>query len=263
MSTTEHVQSLARGLDVIRVFTAGPESGSGQMRGALTLTEVAERTGLSRATARRFLLTLTDLGYVSQRERTFELTPKVLELGYSYFASADLPQIIQPVLEDVSAHLGESVSAAVLDGTDIVYIARAHIRRIMRINLNVGTRLPAYATSMGRVLLAYLPEQETHQGLRFPLQPLTPHTVTNPDELMSALQTVRQRGWSLVEHELEVGLRSLAVPVFGPEGVVAAMNVALGVTNGLDASHAELERRFVMPLQAAAEHVRATLEKQR
>ncbi|GAA1804698.1 IclR family transcriptional regulator domain-containing protein [Nesterenkonia flava] len=264
MSTGDYVQSLARGLEVIRAFTEEPEGEPQHLRMALSLTEIAERTGLSRATARRFLLTLADLGYVSQRGRTFELTPKVLELGYSYFASADLPQLIQPVLEDVSTKLGESVSASVLDGAEIVYIARAHIRRIMRINIAVGTRLPAYATSMGRVHLAHVGPDEVLTRLKLPLKALTPHTVTDLDELFAQLEATRIHGWSLVEHELEVGLRSVAVPVFAPGGeVVAAMNVALGMTNGLDSSPAELEQRFVRPLQHEAERIQAALRQQR
>lgn len=264
MSTTEYVQSLARGLEVIRAFTEDPEDEPAPVRPALILTEIAERTGLSRATTRRFLLTLTELGYVAQRGRTFELTPKVLELGYSYFASADLPQLIQPVLEEVSARLGESVSSSVLEGPEIVYIARAHIRRIMRINIAAGTRLPAYATSMGRVHLAHLPQEEVISSLPLPLKALTPHTITTVDVLLAQLQSVRQSGWSLVEHELEVGLRSVAVPVFDADGgVVAALNVALGMTNGLDSTPAEIERRFVSPLQEAAVHIQSALQQQR
>lgn len=264
MATREHVQSLARGLDVIRAFTEEAGAAPSGLRTGLSLTEVAERTNLSRATARRFLLTLADLGYVTQSGPSFELTPKVLELGYSYFASADLPQLIQPVLEDVSTQLGESASASVLDGGEIVYIARAHIRRIMSINIAVGTRLPAYATSMGRVHLAHLETDDLWQRLEQPLKPLTPHTVTDSEQLLERLKQTRSRGWSLVEHELEVGLRSLAVPVFSPEGeVIAALNVALGVTNGLDSASKELETQFVKPLQSAAEHIHYSLRQQR
>lgn len=260
----EYVQSLARGLKVIRAFGREPEGGDGQVRAELSLTEVADRAGLSRATARRLLLTLTEMGYVSQRGRGFELTPKVLELGYSYFASADLPQLIQPVIEGVSAQVGESVSASVLDGGEIVYIARAHIRRIMRINISAGTRLPAYATSMGRVHLAHLPAEEQRRRLEPPLPALTDHTLTDPEELLRRLAQVRKQGWSMVEHELELGLRSVAVPVFAPEGhVVAALNVALGMANGLDVVEEDVEGRFVEPLRAAAEEIQQVLGQQR
>lgn len=260
----EYVQSLARGLEVIRAFGREPEGGDGQTRTELSLTEVAERAGLSRATARRLLLTLAEMGYVSQRGRGFALTPRVLELGYSYFASADLPQLIQPVVESVSEQLGESVSASVLDEGEIVYIARAHTRRIMRINISAGTRLPAYATSMGRVHLAHLPQEEQRRRLQPPLPALTDHTVTDPCELMRRLESVREQGWSIVEHELEVGLRSVAVPVFAPEGhVAAALNVALGMANGLDVAAQEIEGRFVAPLRAAADEVQRVLGQQR
>lgn len=263
MSSSEHVQSLARGLDVIRAFTEEPDHGLRPSHVGLSLTEIADRTGLSRATARRFLLTLTDLGYVAQRGRVFHLTPKVLELGYSYFASVDLPQLVQPLLEELSVELGESVSASVLEGAEIVYIARAHIRRIMNINIALGTRLPAYATSMGRVHLARLDQDEVIRRLDFPLPPLTPHTVTGQDELLARLDTTRSQGWSLVEHELEVGLRSIAVPVFDPEGdAVAAVNVALGMTTGLGASDEELEDRFVDPLRSLAQRIGSALRQQ-
>ena len=260
----EYVQSLARGLEVIRVFGREPEDGESQVRAELSLTEVAERAGLSRATARRLLLTLAEMGYVTQHGRGFALTPRVLELGYSYFASADLPQLIQPVVERVSAEVGESVSASVLDGGEIVYIARAHTRRIMRINISAGTRLPAYATSMGRIHLAYLPAEEQRRRLQPPLPALTDHTVTDPRELQRRLGEVREQGWSMVEHELEMGLRSVAVPVFAPEGhVAAALNVALGMANGLDVAPQQIESRFVAPLRDAAEEIRQVLGQQR
>lgn len=264
MGGSEYVQSLARGLEVIRAFGRDVEGELGQKPTTLTLTEVAERTGLSRATARRLLLTLTTVGYVSQQGRGFELTPKVLGLGYSYFASADLPQFIQPVIEEVSAEVGESVSASVLDGSEIVYIARAHSRRIMRINISAGTRLPAYATSMGRVHLAHLPQEEVMKILDLPLQPLTEETVTDLAELIRRLEKVREQGWCLVEHELEHGLRSVAVPVFAPDGrIAAALNVALGMTNGLGRTTEDLENRFVRALHAAAGEIQEALRQQR
>ncbi|GAB3179900.1 IclR family transcriptional regulator C-terminal domain-containing protein [Nesterenkonia halophila] len=260
MAGGDYVQSLARGVDVIRAFTGGPEGASSTSSAGLSLAEVTERTALSRATARRFLVTLADLGYVVRRGGRFELTPKVLELGYACFASADLSRLIQPVVEDLSARLGESVSAAVLDGGYIVYIARAPVRRVVRLEISVGTRLPAYATSMGRAQLAQLPAGQVRERLELPLAALTPDTVTDVNELFAQLWLGRRRGWILVEHELEAGLRSVAVPVFSPGGeVVAALNVALGTADGAAGSCAELENTFVGPLQEAAERVQVLL----
>lgn len=260
MAGGDYVQSLARGVDVIRAFAGGSKGESSTSSAGLSLAEVAERTALSRATARRFLVTLADLGYVVRRGGRFELTPRVLELGYACFASADLAQLVRPVVEDLSARLGESASAAVLDGADIVYIARAPVRRIMRLEISVGTRLPAYATSMGRAQLAQLPAEQVRERLELPLAALTPDTVTDVDELFARLRLGRRRGWSLVEHELEAGLRSVAVPVFSPGGeVVAALNVALGTSDGAAGGCAELEDAVVGPLQDAAEQVQVLL----
>lgn len=253
------VQSLARGLDVIRAFDAEHHS--------MTLTEVAKLTGLSRATARRFLLTLADLGYVRTDGKRFELTAQVLQLGYAYLSSHSLPQLIEPVLEELSAELNQSASASVLDGTDVVYIARVHTRRIMRVGIAVGTRFPAYATSMGRVLLAYLEPGALERALATgPLDALTPNTVTDPVLLRAELAAVRERGWCLVDQELELGLRSLAVPVFAPDGTVAAaLNVSMGVLSGAAGGVSPLEAAMeLLPaLRAAADRVEAALRAQR
>lgn len=256
----QFVQSLARGLEVIRAFDAEHPS--------MTLTDVAKLTGLSRATARRFLLTLTELGYVRTDGKYFELTAQVLQLGYAYLSSHTLPQLIEPVLEELSAELNESASASVLDGADVVYVARVHTRRIMRVGISVGTRFPAYATSMGRVLLAHLPAEGLERALRArPLQALTPNTITDPDALRAELAAVRERGWCLVDQELEVGLRSLAVPVFAPDGTVAAaLNVSMSTLPGTahsdpDPTTAALE---VLPaLQSAARRIESALRARR
>ena len=215
-----HVQSLGRGLTVIEAFDAENE--------AMTLSDVARRTGLTRATARRFLLTLVDLGYMRTDGRLFSLTPQVLRLGHAYLSAMGLPQIAQPHLADLSAELGESVSVAILDGTDIVYVARVATRRIMTVGITVGTRFPAYATSMGRVLLAALDEPRLDDVLkRSDLRALTERTIVDPTELQAELGRVREQGFSLVDQELEVGLRSLATPLVGADGpVTAAINVS-------------------------------------
>jgi IclR family transcriptional regulator, pca regulon regulatory protein len=219
-----YVQSLDRGLAVIRAFDAEHPR--------LTLSDVARRTGLTRAAARRFLHTLVDLGYVHADGRLFTLRPRVLELGYAYLSSLGLPEIARPHLERLAATVGESASASVLDGSDITYIARVASRRIMSVDLGVGTRLPAYATSMGRVLLAGLPEDEVDAHLG-DLVELTRYTITDREQLMAELARVREQGWSIVDEELEEGLRSLAAPVRDGTGrVVAAVNVSTAARRG-------------------------------
>lgn len=214
------VQSLDRGLAVIRSLSA-PGAG-------LTLSDVARETGLARAVARRFLLTLQDLGYVRAEDRRFTLTPRVLELGYSYLSSLTLPEIAQPHLRDLVGVVHESCSVSVLDGADVVYVAREPTRRIMTVHIAVGTRFPAYATSMGRVLLAGLGTAQLAEFLAgAELRALTPNTMTEPAALQEEIERVRESGWALVDQELEAGLRSIAVPVRDPRGaVVAAVNLS-------------------------------------
>jgi IclR family pca regulon transcriptional regulator len=219
-ASDQYVQSLARGLAVIRAFDTDHP--------VMTLTEVAARTGLTRATARRFLHTLVELGYVRTDGKTFALTAKVLQLGYAYLSGLSLPQLAQPHLEELSLKLGESTSAAVLDGTDIAYIARVTTRRIMNVGITVGTRFPAYATSMGRVLLAGLPPADLKAYLAAAeIKPLTPRAIGTAKELLPVLDTVRAQGWCLLDQELELGLMSVAAPVHDGPKVVAAVNVSL------------------------------------
>jgi IclR family pca regulon transcriptional regulator len=216
----QYVQSLARGLAVIRAFDTDHP--------LMTLTEVAARTDLTRATARRFLHTLVELGYVRTDGKTFALTAKVLQLGYAYLSGLSLPQLAQPHLEELSLKLGESTSAAVLDGTDIAYIARVTTRRIMNVGITVGTRFPAYATSMGRVLLAALPPADLKAYLATAeIKPLTPRGLGTVPELLAVLDKVRAQGWCLLDQELELGLMSVAAPVHDGPKVVAAVNVSL------------------------------------
>lgn len=220
----EFVQSLARGLAVIRAFDVDHP--------ALSLSDVARRTDLTRAAARRFLHTLESLGYVRSDGRLFALTPRVLELGFSYLSALSLPEIVQPHLERLSREVDESVSAAVLDGTDIVYIARVPTRRIMSVRITIGTRFPAYATSMGRVLLAGLEEGEADAVIAASdLVHRAPRTLTDPAALRAELARVRTQGWAVVDGELEAGLRSVAAPVRRRDGtVVAAVNVSTSST---------------------------------
>jgi IclR family pca regulon transcriptional regulator len=214
------VQSLARGLAVIRAFGAD--------RPQLTLSEVAAATGLTRAAARRFLLTLIELDYVRSDGRLFSLRPRVLELGYSYLSSLSLADVAQPHLEELVARTRESSSVAVLDREDVVYVARVATKRIMTVAIAVGTRFPAYATSMGRVLLAGLPPPELDAYLAgVKLEALTPRTVVEPERLREILDLARRNGYTTTDQELEEGLRSAAAPVRDPGGnVIAAVNAS-------------------------------------
>ncbi|MDO8337551.1 MAG: IclR family transcriptional regulator C-terminal domain-containing protein [Microcella sp.] len=216
----DFVQSFARGLAVIRAFDAD--------HAELTLSEVAVRAEMPRAAARRFLATLVSLGYVRTSDRAFALTPRVLELGYSYLSALSLPEVAQPHLEGLSHELDESTSLAVLDGTDVVYVARVPTRRIMSVSITIGTRFPAWATSLGRVLLAALPDDAADAVLAHSdLRPFTPTTLVERSALLAELDRVRRAGWAMVDGELEEGLRSIAAPVRDASGaVVAAVNVS-------------------------------------
>ena len=245
-----YVQSLARGLMVIRAFDeAHPE---------MTLSEVARATDLSRAAARRFLHTLVHLGYVWTDGRVFALTPRVLELGFAYLSSVSLPEIAQPYLERLTAEVHESASVSVLDGPDIVYVARVPTSRIMTVSINIGTRFPAYATSMGRVLLAGLSPNALDAYLdEVQLRPLGPHTVGTPDELRGELDVVRRQGWALVDQELEAGLRSIAAPIRDrADRVVAAVNIS---SHASRTSPRDAEEKLLPPLLETAGRIEADL----
>ena len=236
------VQSLERGLLVIRALSS-PEPQA--------LSEVARTTGLSRAAARRFLLTLEQLGYVRQTAGRFALTPRVLELGYAYLSSLSLPEVAQPHLERLAEQVQESSSVSVLDGDDVVYVARVPIRRIMSVSISVGTRFPAYATSMGRVLLAGLPDEQIAAALaRADLRRLTARTTTSHKALREEIARVRRQGYAIVDEELETGLRSVAVPIDDAAGkVTAAVNLSVQASR---TSVADLRRRLLPPLREAA-----------
>ena len=237
------VQSLDRGLAVIRAFDAEhPE---------LTLSEVARSTGLTRAAARRFLLTLVELGYVRTDGRQFTLRPKILELGYAYLSSLSLPEIALPHLEQLVERVHESTSVSVLDGDEVVYVARVPTKRIMTVSISVGTRFPAYATSMGRVLLAWRPADWLDGYLASAkLKALTAHTLADSETLRAELTAVRNRGWAMADQELEEGLRSVAAPIRDQSGqVVAAINVATNVSR---TSAEELVERIVPQLLSTA-----------
>jgi IclR family transcriptional regulator, pca regulon regulatory protein len=244
------VQSLERGLDVIRAF--GPE------RRHMTLSEVARATNLTRAAARRFLLTLVELGYVRSDGRTFSLRPRVLELGYAYLSGLSLNEVAEPHLEELAARTRESSSVAVLDRNDIVYVVRVPTKRIMAVAISVGTRFPAYATSMGRVLLAALPDDELVAFLaQVRLEPLAKHTVSDPERLGEILRTVREQGYATTDQELEDGLRSAAVPIRDAGGtVIAAVNIS---THASRVTMDELRRDLLPQVLATARSIEADL----
>jgi len=233
--SSDFVQSLDRGLAVIRAF--GPE------RERLSLSEVARETGLTRAAARRFLLTLVRLGYVRSDGREFSLRPRVLELGYAYLSGLALPEVAAPHMEELVARLHESSSISVLDGRQIVYVVRVPTKRIMTVAISVGTRFPAYATSMGRVLLAQMTESELDDylaGERF--EQLTAHTVTSPGRLRVIVREVARQGYAIVDQELEEGLRAVAAPIRGaPDVGTAAINVSAHASRvSMDAMRSEI-----------------------
>jgi IclR family pca regulon transcriptional regulator len=235
---------------VIRSFGEGRET--------MTLADIAKLTDLPRATVRRSLFTLGQLGYVIDDGRQFRLTPKVLSLGYAYLSSTPLPRVILPALEMVSEQVRESCSAAILDGPDIVYIARSATKRIMSVGLAVGSRLPAYCTSLGRALLAYEPVERQQAILATSLlKPLTPKTVTDPQTLLGIFQQVAHQGYAFVDEELELGLRSIAVPVTNATGhVVAAINIS---TQASRLSEETMCTSLRLALVQAAQSVRSSL----
>ena len=245
-SDPNFMQSLARGLDVLRAFQ--------HARPSLSVSQVASLANISRAAARRCLHTLAVLGYARAHEGSYSVTPKALSLGYAYLSASPVARVAQPLLEEVSTSLHESCSMTVLDGDDIVYVARAATQRIISVGLSVGSRLPAYCTSMGRVLLAYSAEADIDAYLkRASLVRQTAKTITEVAMLRRELQQVRAEGFAVVDQELELGLRSIAVPVRQSDGrAVAAINV------GAQAARVELAtmtQTYLPVLRAAAQQI--------
>jgi IclR family transcriptional regulator, pca regulon regulatory protein len=248
----EFIQSLERGLAVLRVFGADAPS--------LTLSDAARRAGLTRATARRVLHTLTTLGYVAFDGKYFELTPRVLDIGYAYLSSLHLSDLAQPAMEALSERVNESVSAAVLDGDEIVYVARVPTTRILTISLGLGSRLPAHCTSLGRVLLAGLPiDAFDEYAARIDLQARTERTITDRAQFCQMISDVRERGYALLDQELEDGVRSVAAPLRDRQGrVVAALNVG---TQASRTTLARLRNEIVPELLTAAKAINGLLAK--
>lgn len=241
--TRDHVGSLEKGLQVMEILARHP--------GGLTLTDMAAEAGLTRAGARRFLLTLTATGYAIQSGRLFVLSPRLLSVARTWLQGAPLWSHAEPVMREVSAALDESCSAAVLSGEDVVYVARVAGRRILSVALNVGTRLPAWCTSMGRVLLSDLPADELKQFLSSAaIQRRTPKSIVSRKQLATEIARAAEQGFAIVDEELEIGLRSIAVPIRDRQGkIVAAINVS---TQSARFTTEEMERQILPKLRKAA-----------
>jgi IclR family transcriptional regulator, pca regulon regulatory protein len=240
----DFVASLARGLEVIKAFNNEPQG--------MSAANIARKTGLSRAAVRRFLLTLELLDYVEKNNGQFRLRPAVLRIGSVFLSSTSVPVLAQPILEAVSSKLQQSTSLSMLDGDDIIYLARHTSSRVLSVGLSVGSRLPAYCTSMGRVLLANLPAEQLNGYLsRAKLRRWTSRTVIARPKLAGILKQVAEQGYALVDGELEPGLRSIAVPIRNSSGrVVAAMNVGIHIST---ATPDEMLRRYLPVLNSNAE----------
>ncbi len=242
--------SLARGLAVLTAFS--------DQRRTLTIAQISHKTGIPRAAVRRCLYTLKQLGYASSDANNYSLKPKVLTLGYSYLSSTPLAISAQPCLDHISRTLNESCSLAVLENDEVLYVARSSTSRIMSVALNVGSRLPAYCTSLGRAILSFLPEQDLSNYLEHvELRAFTPHTVVSEKKLREMLTSVRLAGYALIEEELEVGLRSIAVPVRGASGnVVAALNIGAQASR---VTRAQMEQDFLPLLLKGSRELAALL----
>ena len=222
---TDHIASFAKGLRVSECFGADTPR--------LSISDVAQISQLDRATARRCLLTLHHEGYADYDGKFFTLTPKTLRLGMGALASLPLPQIVQPWLDQLAEQIGQSCSVSILDAGEIVYLARAAQQRVMSIGLMPGSRLPAHCTSMGRVLLAALPLREACLVIdHADLSPRTALSLTDPTEIMTRVEQAKRDGYAVIDQEIEMGLRSIAVPVYNGRGlVVAALNTGMAATH--------------------------------
>ncbi len=242
----EFMATLAKGLAVLNCF--------GKQQPSMTLSEAAVATNLSRATARRILRTLTELGYVEQAGRQFALSPNILKLGFAYLSTQNWIERAQPLMKELSERLHESCSASILQGTDIVYVARVPTRRIMSTVLSVGSRLPAFHTSMGRIQLGFLDEAEIWRRLKsLRIEPYTPSTITDLQALFDRVQDDREQGFSLVDEELERGLRSIAVAVVDRHGqAIGSVNLS---THSMRTTRNEMRDAYLPELKIMAEQI--------
>ncbi len=250
---SDFIQSLEKGLNVIAIFDNDHQR--------MTLTEVAKKVGLTRANARRILLTLQHLGYVDYEDgKHFSLKAKVLCLGYSYLSSLSLNELAHPFIQALVKDINESCSMTVLDGTDIVYIARVQTKRIMTISLGIGSRLPVHATSMGRVLLSGLALNDLDKVLdKITFEAYTPHTITNKQELFECINLVREEGWAMVDQEFEIGVRSIACLVKDKYGkTLAALNISGHASR---VTKKEMIKNYLPPLKKTVEQIESALHK--
>jgi IclR family pca regulon transcriptional regulator len=244
----EFMTTLAKGLAVLSAF--------GSERPTMTLSEAANVAELSRATARRVLRTLSELGYVVQEGRQFSLSSRVLDIGFAYLAAQDWIDRVRPLMRELSERIGETCSASILQGTEIVYVARVPTRRIMSTALSVGSRLPAFHTSLGRIQLGFLDDIEIWRRLRsIRVEAYTPSTITDLQALVDRIRADHAQGFSIVDEELERGLRSIAVAIVNREGeALGAINVS---THTTQATRNELRERFLPELTAIAARIAA------
>jgi IclR family pca regulon transcriptional regulator len=244
------MSTLARGFAVLTLF--------GRSRPSLTLSEAAAATDLSRATARRILRTLTGLGYIAQDGRQFSLAPGILNLGFAYLSAQNWIERANPLMKELSERFHESTSAAILQGTEVVYVARVPARRIMSVALSIGTRLPAFHTSMGRAQLGFLDDEEIWRRLRsLRIEAYTPSTITDPQALFDRVRADREQGFSIVDEEFERGLRSIAVAIVDRSGnAVAAVNVS---THSTRTTRNEMRDQFLPALRGIAGQIASTI----
>ena len=242
----EFMTTLAKGLAVLDAF--------GPRQPAMTLSQAAAATQVSRATARRILRTLAELGYVTQNGRHFSLTPNILNLGFAYLSTQNWIDHAVPLMKDLSEQIHESSSASILQDSEVVYVARVPTRRIMSVAISVGTRLPAFHTSMGRMQLGYLDDAELWRRLRAAdMAPYTGNTITDPQALFQRIRGDREQGFSIVDEELERGLRSIAVPIVDRRGhAVAALNLS---AHSMRTSREEMQASFLPALRTAASKI--------
>ncbi|WP_199256760.1 IclR family transcriptional regulator C-terminal domain-containing protein [Alteribacillus sp. YIM 98480] len=242
----DFIKSLEKGLTVLKAFSAEQP--------ILSVSEAADLTGYSRPTVRRIFITLHTLGYVNEKNGRYVLTARVLSLGYSYLSSQNIWNVAMPYIEELVKQTQESSSISVLDYDEVVYVARVPTERIMTISLNVGSRLPAYATSMGKVLLAYLPETEKEAYLNhFSAEKLTPNTKIDPDELRKELNVIKEQGWSFANEELEEGVRSIAVPIYNNRNeAYAAVNCS---ANASRVSGKHMKEKYLPLLKSTANRI--------
>ncbi len=247
----EFMATLAKGLTVLGAF--------GEQRPTMTLSDAAEASGLSRAAARRVLKTLTQLGYVAQQGRQFSLAPRILELGFAYLSTQTWIDRAEPLMKELSNKLHESCSAAILQDSEIVYVARMPApHRLMSTTIAVGTRLSAFHTSLGRIQLGYLAEDDLRQRVAATtLKRYTPHTITEPEQLIQRIRADRAEGYSIVDEELELGLRSIAMPIVTRAGVnVGAINLSAHAGR---TTQADLRDRFMPALSDVATTISRSL----